>query len=112
MIDLQRVAKVVKERTAPPPPEAHTAAPEVPEIHPDMPKGAPPGGWGPEAPDEKCHYMRITNSIPNSDAISVVSLCGTYEGDGLQADLIQCDPLAPENCTTCRRVLLANLGLI
>lgn len=78
-----------------------------------LPRERIAGGWadayseGKDQPS-KSHYLRIIGpSDEEPGAAHLVSLCGQIEAHGDPAELIDCDPLAPENCTACRRVLLA-----
>jgi len=72
------------------------------------------GGWAMAAgPDEPSHYFRITSGISEKhELLAMVSLCGMAEGEGKESELDECDPLAPENCKECRRVLLQQRGMI
>jgi hypothetical protein len=73
------------------------------------------GGWSSEPnDDEKSHYFRIYHGLDPDDNgnIPMVTLCGKYEADGKPEDLVDCDPLALENCLICRRALLENRRLI
>lgn len=77
-----------------------------------IPRGGMLGGWGDPisaGKDEpsKCHYFRVVGRAgTNPDHVHLVSICGQFDAEGLTTELIDCDPLAPENCPRCRTVLL------
>lgn len=87
------------------------------ELAPDgiqLPSRSLAGGWSDEVEaDGKCHYFTMMRQH-QSDAslVEVVSLCGRFQGDGRPDELADVDPLAPENCKDCRRMLLQAKGLI
>lgn len=87
------------------------------EIAPDgitMPTPSLVGGWSEEVEaDGKCHYFTISQPMAaDATQVLVVSLCGRYQGEGRADELDDLDPLAPENCKDCRRLLLHYKGLI
>jgi hypothetical protein len=70
------------------------------------------GGWSEEVKaDGHSHYF-IHTGAPVGTQVDVQSLCGKYEGTASTTELDDCDPLAPENCRTCRRLLLERKNLI
>lgn len=72
------------------------------------------GGWSEEVKaDGKCHYFTQGKPVPNhATLVEFVSLCGRYQGEGRPDELDDLDPLAPENCKECRRLLLKHRGMI
>lgn len=73
------------------------------------------GGWSEEVKDDgKCHYFTLggTEATAETGMVQVASLCGRYTGEGRPDELDDLDPLAPENCMDCRRLLLQAKGLI
>jgi hypothetical protein len=107
-IDTAKVLQVVRERTAPP-----EASPEQPAAPTDqIITGMPKGGWGPEAPDERSHFMAVTGTTDKPGEVVVRSLCNAFEGEAMETELDLVDPLAPENCIDCHVQLLKRLQLI
>lgn len=78
----------------------------------NLPKLPAISGWSEEVKEDgHCHYFVATGQ-PTGDELPVASLCGRYAGTASPTELDDCDPLAPENCTTCRRRLLERKNLI
>lgn len=72
------------------------------------------GGWGtpnPRHAAEKSHYFRAHTDAEGEHYLSGAALCG-YIDNRNELDVDECDPLAPENCPTCRRELLTLRKLI
>lgn len=70
------------------------------------------GGWSrPHPISGKSHFFRTFSA---SATPMEAPMCGAYDfhTQRLNDDLSNVDPLAPENCRECRRLLLLYLGLI
>lgn len=72
------------------------------------------GGWSEEVKaDGHCHYFNLTGAPGTTEGTQeAISLCGNYAADVQPDELDELDPLAPENCKACRRVLLEGRKLI
>ena len=72
------------------------------------------GGWSEEVEaDGHCHYFQLTGTPASTEGLQqAVSLCAKYEADVQPTELDDLDPLAPENCKQCRRLLLEAKKLI
>lgn len=65
------------------------------------------GGWGdPGKEHDKAHYFRQLTDPDADGNVEVVALCGVGEATANLSELDETDPMAPENCTTCRRMVL------
>jgi len=71
------------------------------------------GGWGdPGKEHDRAHYFRQLTEPDADGNIEVEALCGTGTGTAKPDELAECDVMAPENCTTCRRLVLEHRRLI
>ena len=71
------------------------------------------GGWGDPGKDhDKAHYFRQLTEADADGNVEVLALCGVGEGTAKLSELDEMDPMAPENCTTCRRLVLEHRKLI
>lgn len=95
----------------------HMAALSAADVALEIPEPDPSkdmrGGWAdPMAEDEKVHYMHVIGKSETPEHYELRSLCGTLAGTGTLEELTDADPLALENCITCRTILLAQRNLI
>lgn len=71
------------------------------------------GGWGdPGKEHPKAHYFRQLTEPDADGNVEVAALCGAFEATEAINQLAETDVMAPENCTTCRRLLLEHRKLI